>query len=97
MNPIFKDLSPQDQLVVDVFSKVPRSPDGELAFDVCASPIKFSHYGDRDSEFGWEIDHIVPESRGGASHLDNYQPLQWENNLAKDNRTQEEWDCSKDQ
>ena len=97
MNPKFENLSSQDRLVISVFAKVPHTPTGELAFDICGTPIMFSHCGNRDSELGWEIDHIVPESRGGASHLDNYQPLQWENNLAKDNRTQEEWDCSKDQ
>ena len=96
MNPKFKTLSSKDKLVVSVFAKVPHTPIGDLAFDICGAPIKFSHYGDRGSEFGWEIDHIIPESRGGISHLDNYQPLQWENNLAKDNRTQEEWGCTKD-
>lgn len=40
------------------------------------------------SKFGWEIDHILPVSKGGTDDLENLQPLHWENNLKKgDNYT----------
>lgn len=51
--------------------------------DICGAWIEWSSFGNRDSEYGWEIDHIIPISRGGRHHIDNVQPLQWENNAAK--------------
>ncbi len=37
--------------------------------------IRWSDYGDRSSEFGWEIDHIHPTSLGGIDHISNLRPL----------------------
>ncbi|MBL9116913.1 MAG: HNH endonuclease [Verrucomicrobiaceae bacterium] len=42
--------------------------------------IARNQYGNRDSDYGWEVDHINPN---GGDHISNLQPLQWENNLAK--------------
>ncbi len=51
--------------------------------DRCGAWIKFEDYGNRGSEYGWEIDHIVPVSKGGSDGLFNLQPLHWDNNMAK--------------
>lgn len=40
-------------------------------------------YGNRNHSMGWEIDHLVPKSKGGTDDIDNLMPIQWENNLAK--------------
>lgn len=48
--------------------------------DACEAAMHRSSYGNRDSEFGWEIDHINPN---GNDELSNLRPLQWENNLSK--------------
>ena len=48
--------------------------------DQCGAWIKKSHYGNRQSQFGWEVDHISP---GGSDTISNLRPLQWENNVAK--------------
>jgi 5-methylcytosine-specific restriction endonuclease McrA len=48
--------------------------------------IRWSDYGNRLSEYGWEIDHIHPSSKGGSDGLHNCEALHWRNNLAKGSR-----------
>ena len=48
--------------------------------DKCGAWIRRSEYGNRDSQYGWEIDHINPN---GSDQLSNLQPLQWRNNARK--------------
>lgn len=62
---------------------VPGYNSSELRQDIAGAWIKKSEYGNRDSRWGWEIDHIKPESLLGSDHPDNLQPLQWENNVSK--------------
>lgn len=45
--------------------------------------MEWAEHGNRDSKYGWEIDHIKPASKGGSDDLSNLQPLQWENNATK--------------
>lgn len=59
-----------------------NDPD-EKRKDAAQALIHREEYGNRDSEFGWEIDHIKPVSESGGDDLSNLQPLQWENNVAK--------------
>jgi len=51
--------------------------------DTCKAWIRRKYYGDRQSPFGWEIDHITPESEEGGDELSNLRPLQWQNNVSK--------------
>lgn len=51
--------------------------------DQCDAWIKMSEYGNRDSDYGWEIDHIKPESKGGEDIVSNARPLHWKNNASR--------------
>lgn len=51
--------------------------------DAYGNNIRFQDYGNRQSEYGWEIDHVIPVSQSGTDDLQNLRPLQWEANAAR--------------
>ena len=61
--------------------------------DKCGKIMKYSEHGNRDSVYGWEIDHINPVSNGGSDDLSNLQPLHWSNNADKADNLY--WSCPK--
>jgi hypothetical protein len=61
--------------------------------DVCGASMFRPYYG-KQEQWGWEIDHIVPVSKGGTDDLGNLRPLHWENNRAKgDSYPDSAWTC----
>ncbi len=47
--------------------------------------IRLGSYG-TFGEYGWEIDHKNPVSKGGSEHLRNIQALHWKANRSKGNK-----------
>lgn len=75
-----------DYTVQKVWGKgtiVPNDDPNVWRKDQCGAWIGRTYYGNRNSQYGWEIDHIRPESEGGGDELSNLRPLQWQNNASK--------------
>jgi hypothetical protein len=52
--------------------------------DICGNWMQFDQHA-MESDYGWEIDHILPRALGGMSYIANLQPLWWKNNRLKAN------------
>lgn len=50
--------------------------------DCFGNAVRYSDYGDRDSEYGWEIDHIRPQVLGGGDSLSNLRAIHWKANAS---------------
>lgn len=44
--------------------------------------MRYSDYGNRSSEYGWEKDHIVPRALGGGDEIGNLRPLNYRANAS---------------
>ena len=75
-----------DQTRIDVWLKGRRIPGEDPTLwrqDDAGNRIYFHDYGRRDSERGWEIDHIQPVHLGGSDRVANLRPLHWRANSAR--------------
>lgn len=75
-----------DQMVDQVWAKgtiVPGVDPSIWRKDFAGAWINRACYGQTETKYGWEIDHLRPESQGGSDELFNLNPLQWENNRKK--------------
>ena len=64
-------------------SKVDHFDPKQFRKDACGAWIIRSHYGLRTSIYGWEVDHVYPQSLGGDDNDNNLRAMQWENNKSK--------------
>ena len=73
-------------LLLEVWQKgyvVKGSNDIDYRKDDYGNLMCFLKYGNRDSDLGWEIDHITPKADGGSDALSNLRPLQWQANVTR--------------
>ena len=48
--------------------------------DVFGYAMSFAAFGDRNSVYGWDVDHITP---GGSGGIANLRPLNWKANAGR--------------
>lgn len=69
-----------------------KYPSEKVRKDACGAFILYDDFGDRNSVFGWEVDHIYPASKLklrkdiSSEQIDdirNLRPLNWRNNSSK--------------
>ncbi len=76
--------SAEEKLAVWQKGKVVSGYDSNMwRQDDCGAWINYEEYGNRDSENGWEIDHITSQDHGGSDAPSNLRPLHWNNNVSK--------------
>ena len=54
----------------------------ELRKDYAGALIRRNEYG-KQTDFGWEVDHLKPLSKGGTYDEGNLYPSHWKNNRRK--------------
>lgn len=65
--------------------------DSMYRLDSCGALMQWDKYSDRDCDYGWEIDHVVPKAilikkevpENEIDDEDNLRPMQWQNNDSK--------------
>lgn len=82
------------QTIQSVWEKGREIPDFSSRvwrWDKCGAVMKRDEHGNRQSEHGWEVDHINPIANDGQDVLSNLQPLNWKNNASKGDKLN--WTC----
>ena len=72
-----------DETVQIIWNKgtvVPGNDPTQQRKDQCEAWIHRNSHGNRNSQYGWEVDHVNPD---GGDYLSNLRPLQWKNNAEK--------------
>ena len=64
-----------------------KYPSEKVRKDACGAFIRYDDFGNRDSIFGWEVDHIYPASKlkecDDVDNMANLRPFHWKNNASK--------------
>lgn len=85
LSELLTPMSGQEQRKRAAWNRAQAVSGTPLRKDTCGAWICWENYGDTNSQYGWEIDHISPASLGGSGAFSNLQALHWQNNRAKSN------------
>jgi hypothetical protein len=81
-----KNIAFNDEVIQKVWGKGivdQNNPKEVWRKDCCDAWIARKHYGNRQSQYGWEIDYIKSPSEGGGDEPSNLRPLHWQNYVGK--------------
>ncbi len=73
-------LTPAEQRKIAVWVRcatIPNYDPTRWRYDFQGYVIHYHEYGDRQSVYGWEIDHIVPALVGGSDDISNLRARHW--------------------
>lgn len=70
------------QMIWDSAIEVTGCNSNEWRKDPCGAWINRKEYG-LQTEYGWDVDHILPISKNGTDHTSNLRALHWKNNKSK--------------
>ena len=76
----------QKQRAFSKAQEIPGKDPGLWRRDAKGNVICYPAYGDPNSEFGWDIDHIQPLARGGTNDPSNLRALHIKANRLKGDR-----------
>ena len=74
-----------DTQIQDVWNKgtkVENYDSSKYRKDIAGAWMSRENYG-KKGLYGWSIDHVYPEAKGGDETLINLRPMQWQNNQSK--------------
>ncbi|MFT4313423.1 MAG: HNH endonuclease [Candidatus Woesearchaeota archaeon] len=72
-----------EEVIQQVWEKARITQNNDPKFwrkDSCNAWIKRVEYGNRESQYGWEIDYIDVDK---PPSIENFQPLHWKNHVEK--------------
>ena len=72
--------------VWDKANKIPGKDPNIWRKDSMGVTIKFAYLSSKTSKYAWNIDHIIPKTRGGSDLLSNLQPLNRIDNIRFSNK-----------
>ena len=65
--------------------EIPNYDAVEWRWDHNGGILRYADYGNKESQYGWEIDYITPAESGGSDKIDNLRPLRYPKPVVAEN------------